>query len=396
MPGDSLTRWLDDFCGDDRFVYMKRLSGNDTGAVKSHVFGVYVPKKLAFRVAPALNDPNRKNPDCFLKGQVSSHGQERELRLIWYNNKTRDECRITGWGGKSSVRDPEKTSAITIFSFPKVTKGTPSECKVWVCDSQPEEQEVEDRFGEVWPGNVGGALEGGRIERLIPSDCTLSPDKIPPDWKVKMPKGEDLAIEAVRRKPLKKKSADDRLVPRLDCERELYESVEDAFYTPRIPSEFKNVNDLLKFAKPIAQGRMSRAGRSVELQVKAILEEEGLEQDVDFSYQAVTESTKPDFIFPSIESYRDDTFNESQLRMLAVKRTLRGRWPEVLPEAERVNRKHLLTLDPGCSENQFKRMTEANVILVVPKSQHEQFPKSVRPSLMTLAGFIDEVAGLRG
>lgn len=60
--------------------------------------------------------------------------------------------------------------------------------------------------------------------------------------------------------------------------------------------------------------------------------------------------------------------------MLAVKTTMKDRWRQILNEANRVEHKHLLTLQDGISETQFKEMVEAKVTLVVPKTIIEKSP----------------------
>ncbi len=77
--------------------------------------------------------------------------------------------------------------------------------------------------------------------------------------------------------------------------------------------------------------------------------------------------------------------------MLAVKTTCRDRWRQVMSEADRIADKHLLTLQQGVSENQFREMVEARVQLVVPARLFESFPKSVRLHLQTLESFIGDV-----
>ena len=57
--------------------------------------------------------------------------------------------------------------------------------------------------------------------------------------------------------------------------------------------------------------------------------------------------------------------------------------------------KHLLTLQEGLSEAQFREMIEAKVTLVVPKPIIEKFPESVRPHLQTLESFIGDMRLLR-
>jgi hypothetical protein len=81
--------------------------------------------------------------------------------------------------------------------------------------------------------------------------------------------------------------------------------------------------------------------------------------------------------------------------MLAVKTTCKDRWRQILTEADRISDKHLLTLQEGVSESQFREMTEARVRLVVPAELTNAFPKSVRPHLQTLESFIGDVRLLK-
>lgn len=125
---------------------------------------------------------------------------------------------------------------------------------------------------------------------------------------------------------------------------------------------------------------------------RAIFLEEGLREDRDFAYNKASEGRhRPDFLFPSAEAYRDPTFPSDRLRMLAVKTTCRDRWRQVLNEASRIERKHLLTLQEGVSEHQFREMTEANVQLVVPEPLFAKFRSAIRPDLQTLESFIGDI-----
>lgn len=80
--------------------------------------------------------------------------------------------------------------------------------------------------------------------------------------------------------------------------------------------------------------------------------------------------------------------------MLAAKTTCRDRWRQILNEADRIEKKHLLTLQEGVSEAQFREMDEANIQLVAPRALLGKFPKSVRPRIQTLQGFMDELRSL--
>jgi hypothetical protein len=77
--------------------------------------------------------------------------------------------------------------------------------------------------------------------------------------------------------------------------------------------------------------------------------------------------------------------------MLAVKTTCRDRWRQVLNEADRIATKHLLTLQEGVSEGQFREMTDARIQLVVPEPLISAFPKSIQPHLQSLESFIGDV-----
>lgn len=78
--------------------------------------------------------------------------------------------------------------------------------------------------------------------------------------------------------------------------------------------------------------------------------------------------------------------------MLAAKTTCKDRWRQVINEADRIRTKHLLTLQEGVSEGQFREMREAGVqLLVVPTGLHDAFPDSVRPHLIGVETFIAEI-----
>ena len=123
-----------------------------------------------------------------------------------------------------------------------------------------------------------------------------------------------------------------------------------------------------------------------------IFAEEQFEEGLHFDQQVETEGgRKPDFVFPSEAAYHDDSFDSSKLRMLAVKTTLRERWTQVPEEAERIEKKHLLTLQEGVSEKQFVAMRAKGIQLVVPRPLHPRYARSIRPELMTLEDFMSEV-----
>jgi hypothetical protein len=80
--------------------------------------------------------------------------------------------------------------------------------------------------------------------------------------------------------------------------------------------------------------------------------------------------------------------------MLAAKTTCKDRWRQILNEAERIPVKHLLTLQEGISENQFREMHAAGVTLVVPRPLMSKYPVSVRHQLLSVEKFVSEVREL--
>lgn len=383
--------------------YVKRLSRNDTAANQSHQAGPYLPKDLLFSVFPSLDDQEAENPRVRFVAHVDSHLEQHEPQAIWYNNKfrggTRNETRVTGFGGKGSAfLDPENTGALVVFAFASSRdRGVPV-CKVWICRGPDEELLVEDCIGPVEPG-AGIVTQPGSFlhpdwQRPRPQrDCWLAADDIPPEWLADFPDCATVVRKAVEFRPkLADQSSDKRLLVRRECEYELFRSVEEAVELPLIRGGFSTIEEFVGVAQRILQRRKSRSGRSLELHVREILLEEGLREQRDFSHGPITEKGKrPDFLFPSEEAYQDRSFPGHQLRMLAVKTTCKDRWRQILNEADRVPEKHLLTLQEGVSDNQFREMEAAGVRLVVPEPLLGRFPAEAQPRIQTLTDFIRAV-----
>ncbi len=407
MPVGDLVEWLEEHGPPECVWYVKRLSGNDTLANGSHQAGPYIPRNFLFGVFPVLNRREVKNPEVRFSLYVDSHADARQVRAVWYNNRYhgstttrgRDETRVTGFGGgASALLDPESTGALTVFAFRRVPKGEVADCHVWVCRHGTEEDLVEDRVGPVEPGRyvvwppAQEGLFGLMAQPPVRASCWLADDEIPPGWRTRFPSGAEIIRRAVDLRPETGLDPDRRLMRRRECEYEIFRSVEQAVEMPHIAAGFPTIDAFISRAQTILQRRKARSGHSLELHARAIFLEERLVEGTHFSHQPESEPGKrPDFLFPSAEAYRDATFPENRLRMLAVKTTCRDRWRQILNEADRVPAKHLLTLQEGVSESQFREMTQAGVQLVVPAGLFEKFPKPVQPHLQTLESFIGDV-----
>jgi hypothetical protein len=293
--------------------------------------------------------------------------------------------------------DPESTGALTIFAFRLDDTGAATGCHAWVCRHETEEDIVEDRIGPVEPGKaiVWPPAQLSLLTAADPaprSSCWLEDAEISPGWLVKFPSGLELVQKAIELRPDMGLNPDQRLMRRRDCEYEIFLSVERAVELPRLAAGFTTIDEFVERAHSILQRRKSRAGRSLELHTRQIFIEERLKEGEDFSYQPESEPNKsPDFLFPSEAAYKDASYPSGKLRMLAVKTTCKDRWRQVVKEADRIPNKHLLTLQEGVSENQFKEMVDFGVQLVVPGKLTDSFPKSVRPHLQTFESFIADV-----
>ena len=393
--------WMADFMGPDVVWYVKRLSGNDTLANETHQAGPYMPREFLLSLFPELKRPDAENPDMRLDIHIDSHKEMRNVRAVWYNNKyrgkTRNETRLTGFGGAgSALLDPDNTGALTIFAF---MQGAEKKCHAWICRTEAEEDLAEDRIGPVDPGrhlvwspsrNVLPSLSSRKPEAK--TNCRLDPSEIPGAWLQAFPRSDELMRKAVQMRPEEGLGPDDRLVRRRKCEYELFLSVEEAVEMPGIKAGFESIDEFTARAQSILQRRKSRSGRSLELHTRNIFIEEGLREGREFVHGAESEpGHKPDFLFPSEAAYRDEDFPESRLRMLAVKTTCRERWQQVLNEAGRIRTKHLLTIQEGVSAKQFQEMKRSGLQLVVPAGIRHFYPESVRPDLVALEDFIKDV-----
>jgi hypothetical protein len=394
----SLQEFLDSLESQGGFLFAKRLAANDTLATGAHQAGSYVPKGVAFELFPSLEMSSETNPRIAFDAEVVSHDQDPiVVNIIWYNNKTRDECHITRWGGASSpVLDPESTGSLCLFGFFAPADRDAEHCAVWLCSNPEEEDEFEHRFDVVEPGTPLSLDFSSRsqVRRQDEFEYDLPAEKLEL-WEgsrdgAEFPTGKELIDFVVQKyADTAKLPIDKRLLRRRDLEYVEFRRLEKAIVLPRVKDGFDGVDQFVDYANSVTNRRKSRSGNSLELHMVRIFEEEGIQ---DFAHDKVTEDNKrPDFIFPSISAYKNPKYPGDNLRMLACKTTCKDRWRQVIDEAPRIPFKHLLTLQQGVSENQYAQMQEAGVRLVVPKGLHTSYPKKVRPHLDSVEKFISEL-----
>jgi len=182
---------------------------------------------------------------------------------------------------------------------------------------------------------------------------------------------------------------DSSLLELLEQEEKLFRTLEKEIVQKRLKQGFgddaSDVDAFITFSLSVQNRRKSRAGHAFENHLAYVF----ARNMIDYSRGAKTErNNKPDFLFPGIRFYKDESFPVSLLSMLGVKTTAKDRWRQVLSEADRISKKHLITLEPAISKNQTDEMIAQNLQLVVPREISETYSPEQRQQLITLSDFI--------
>lgn len=186
---------------------------------------------------------------------------------------------------------------------------------------------------------------------------------------------------------------DTALVKWVNREEALFKLMEQHLISERLKSGFVtegkvDVDAFIQFSLSVHNRRKSRAGLSLENHIEALLKN----QNILYSHTPITENkSKPDFIFPGIEAYKDMKYPHIYLTMLGAKSTCKDRWRQVLSEADRIEKKHLLTLESAISENQTNEMMDKKLQLVLPLPLHETYTMAQRSWLYSVKMFLEEV-----
>jgi hypothetical protein len=183
----------------------------------------------------------------------------------------------------------------------------------------------------------------------------------------------------------------------LEMEEQLFRTFERLLIEQRLRIGFVehdghvDVDGFVGFSLGVQNRRKSRAGYALENHLEHILMANG----VAFARGATTEGrSKPDFLFPGRDQYRDGSFPKHKLLILGAKASCKDRWRQILGEADRVSTKHLMTLEPSISTHQTDEMQTRQVQLVLPKQVHASYSPAQRRWLWTLKTFVDHVRRL--
>lgn len=180
----------------------------------------------------------------------------------------------------------------------------------------------------------------------------------------------------------------------LEREEILFKTLEKHLIGEKLSNGFKgDVDGFISFSLSVQNRRKSRAGASLENHIEFLLQEKGIQ----YTRNCVTENgSKPDFIFPGAKEYRDDSFDVNYLTMLGLKASCKDRWRQILSEADRIPKKHLLTLEAPISRKQTDQMRTMGVQLVLPKKLHQAYLPGQQDWLLTVSDFMQNVLEKQG
>lgn len=199
--------------------------------------------------------------------------------------------------------------------------------------------------------------------------------------------------EAARRSLPDVAAADDpdaALIMWMEREEQLFRRLERRIVAERISAGFQtadgvDVDGFINFSLSVQNRRKRRAGDALENHLEQVFRSSGLL----YARGAETEfGNTPDFLFPGQNEYRDPVFPPERRTMLGAKSSLKDRWRQVLSEAQKIQKKHLLTVEPGVSRSQTDEMRAKSLQLVVPRGLHSTYHPEQQAWLMNLAEFI--------
>ena len=362
---------------------LKYISPNDTGITGGHQCGFYLPKH-SWRMFTV--NPPRKGKNAEQMVEVLWQGDFTTRSCIkWYGVGTRSEYRITRFG-----RDFPFLTEDNVGDLFVLIRTGESTFKAFVVDRAADIEDIQASLGVEVTGTVG-IFTGVRKTEETEDDCInkhfrgfVEKLRAFPDTSSFSSTTLKALLDCMPR--FGSFSPDIRLMALIENEYSLFRMAEKLLCQDEIFRRYRSVDDFLSTASRIMNRRKSRAGRSLENHVGYIL------RDTKVPFQArVTVDGVPDILIPGKDAYLDKDWPLDRLFAVGVKTTCKDRWRQVLNEAKRVPRKHILTIQHGISAKQLVEMRDSGVSLVVPKALHSLYPAVPGMQILSLDGFITTV-----
>ena len=181
---------------------------------------------------------------------------------------------------------------------------------------------------------------------------------------------------------------DEALLLWLKREEELFKALESILVREKINAGFTDVEDFISYSLSVQNRRKSRMGYALENHLTELFEN----NSIRYERGKTTEGKrKPDFLFPGQSEYLLPDYDAELLVMLGVKSSCKERWRQVLAEADRIDNKHLCTLEAGISESQMDEMKSRNLTLVIPEEVQSTYSVNQVNCMLSIEGFIDYV-----
>jgi len=402
MNNDDLSRYFDS-------VAVKRLSAVEVDPHTSNQHEFNGSEALK-RVLGTGSGERQLLPARFIRITDSDDDNDgpifRDTELSWYdarrNHKTRSEYRLYHPAGLLAGNAREGDLLFLV-------RCTGGELLMIVAqDGSTGAQQLHWLFGQSMPGELqsftGGGIEPGRI---LPPGVFMVLDELGVALQedegdrldaLLEPIGDTLPatkeFSAFARQTLPgispEENPDAALLAWLDHEERLFRRFERRGIENRLNEGFEvdgelDVDGFISYSLSIQNRRKSRVGQAFEHHIGAVFDA----HNVQHARGVVTENrSKPDFLFPGIDEYKNTDFPATSLTMLGAKTTCKDRWRQVLTEAQRITDKHLITVEPSISEAQTAEMQHHRLQLVVPQPLHETYQPEQREWLIGLRDFL--------
>lgn len=368
---------------DNNNAMLKFISPNDTGLTGGHQCGYYLPKKAwqAFTV----NAPEKGRNSDHVVEVTWQDGRKTESCIKWYGTGTRSEYRITRFG-----RDFPFLTSDNVGDLLVLVRTGKSTFHGYVFDLPDDIADVQACLGVEIIG-TWGLYEGLVRPPETEDDCInrrfaafVEPLRAFPDTATFSATVREAILACVH--AFSTQTADNRLMLLMDCEYALFRMAERLLCQDEICRQFRSVDDFLSTAARVMNRRKSRAGRSFENHVGYLLKD----ASIPFDTRPVVDG-EPDILIPGKVQYENPQWPDNRLFVVGVKTTCKDRWRQVLNEARRVRRKHIMTIQKGISARQLTEMRDSGVSLVVPQKLHSMYPAVENMEVLTVRQFVDTV-----
>lgn len=365
-------------------IFCKFLSANDTGETGGHQSGIYIPKNS---ISLIFDTPGEKgqNKETFNKIKWQDDF-ETDAHFKYYGQGTRNEYRITGFGRNFPFLRSEYTGSLLV-----ILKQINGEYKGYILETEEDIEYFLNYFG-ITPIETNQLITSSFVNPEEKENQAIK--EFIESLTIDFPSSELMSIEAQRIQNLIynhiekiQLNPDEKLLDWTQVEYRLFRALEHERYGSIIKNGFSDVDKFIEMANQVLNRRKSRAGKSLEHHLSSLF----TGNNITFTPQAITEGNKkPDFIFPSIDLYHDNSYPVSKLASLAAKTTCKDRWRQVLNEADRLRseNKFLCTLQQAISSAQLEEMKNEKVILVVPEKYIKSYPEKYQNDIWTLKKFI--------